>query len=196
MAKAKKAAAKKQASPRKNGGRTKGKLTPQQAQFVVLYVQLGNASEAARQAKYSAKSAGRFAVELLSKPHIQAAIEERRRKLAAQADLTDKEIIRRLGMLATANLKDFLRWDADGVTLKPSDELTPEQAYCLQEVSEKSYRGEKVITFKLVDKVAPLRDLAKIAGLFVNKEVDPAEAVRELARMLGMDPHAMPEVEA
>ncbi|MEZ5825232.1 MAG: terminase small subunit [Geminicoccaceae bacterium] len=56
------------------------KLTQQQQQFVVEYTSglgaIGNASEAARRAGYSERSAAELGRQLLEKPHVRAAIDE------------------------------------------------------------------------------------------------------------------------
>lgn len=56
-------------------------LTEKQKRFIDYYLELGNASEAARQAGYSAKIANRIATENLSKPVIKDAIDARLKEL-------------------------------------------------------------------------------------------------------------------
>ena len=62
------------------------KLTEKQRRFVDYYVETGNASEAARRAGYSEKTAGWTGQENLQKPTIKAAIDARLK------DLEDKRI--------------------------------------------------------------------------------------------------------
>ncbi len=62
------------------------KLTEKQRRFVDYYVETGNASEAARRAGYSEKTAGWIGQENLQKPTIKAAIDARLK------DLEDKRI--------------------------------------------------------------------------------------------------------
>ena len=57
------------------------KLTEKQRRFVDYYVETGNASEAARRAGYSKKTAGWIGQENLQKPTIKAAIDARLREL-------------------------------------------------------------------------------------------------------------------
>lgn len=57
------------------------KLTEKQRRFVDYYVETGNASEAARRAGYSEKTAGWIGQENLQKPTIKAAIDARLREL-------------------------------------------------------------------------------------------------------------------
>lgn len=57
------------------------KLTEKQRRFVDYYVETGNASEAARRAGYSEKTAGWIGQENLQKPTIKAAIDARLKEL-------------------------------------------------------------------------------------------------------------------
>lgn len=69
------------------------KLTPRQRLFVDEYVLCNNASEAARRAGYSEKTAGAIATENLQKPAIRQAIEALRRDNAARLDLTRQDVL-------------------------------------------------------------------------------------------------------
>ena len=62
------------------------KLTEKQKRFIDYYIETGNASEAARRAGYSEKTAGWIGQENLQKPTIKAAIDARLK------DLEDKRI--------------------------------------------------------------------------------------------------------
>lgn len=65
------------------------KLTPKQARFVAAYC--GNATEAAREAGYSTKTAAFIGAENLKKPQISKAIKERRDKRLASLIATREE---------------------------------------------------------------------------------------------------------
>lgn len=53
------------------------KLSEKQKRFADYYIETANASEAARRAGYSEKTANRIGEQNLKKPHIRAAIDER-----------------------------------------------------------------------------------------------------------------------
>ena len=57
------------------------KLTEKQRRFVDYYVETGNATESARRAGYSSKTAEAIGLENLGKPRIKAAIDARLREL-------------------------------------------------------------------------------------------------------------------
>ena len=66
-------------------------LTPKQASFVDAYIETGNASEAARRAGYSPKTAEAMGRENLQKPTIKQAIEARLAEIRSKrtADITE-----------------------------------------------------------------------------------------------------------
>lgn len=69
------------------------KLTPRQRLFVDEYVLCNNASEAARRAGYSERTAGAIATENLQKPAIRQAIAALRSDNAARLDLTRQDVL-------------------------------------------------------------------------------------------------------
>ena len=85
------------------------KLTLKQSRFVDNYVVCGNASEAARKAGYSPKTAGEIGHENLKKPEIRGAIAER----MDEVGITEKRLLQVLdeGLSAT---KSHFRQKTDG----------------------------------------------------------------------------------
>lgn len=73
-----------------------GKLTERQKRFVDFYIKTLNASEAARKAGYSKKTAPRTGAENLQKPQIQAAIQKRLQKLESARIADTKEALEAL----------------------------------------------------------------------------------------------------
>ena len=67
-------------------------LTPRQIRFADEYVLCGNATEAARRAGYSNKTARQIAAENLSKPVVLEAIELRQAENAAQFQITKEDV--------------------------------------------------------------------------------------------------------
>lgn len=60
------------------------KLTEKQERFIDYYIELGNATEAARRAGYSEKTAKETGYENLTKPHIKSEIDKRLKELEDQ----------------------------------------------------------------------------------------------------------------
>lgn len=72
------------------------KLTERQRRFVDYYIQTGNASEAARRAGYSVKTAYSIGEENLRKPEIRQAVERRLKELESHRIAETKEVLEHL----------------------------------------------------------------------------------------------------
>ena len=100
------------------------KLTPKQKKFCEYYIQSGNATDAARKAGYSEKSAEAIGLENLGKPRISAYIAERvadqDKKRVADAD----EVLRFYSAVMRGEVKDQFGLDASlTARLKAGDAL-------------------------------------------------------------------------
>jgi hypothetical protein len=87
------------------------KLNPRQLKFVLAFIELGNATEAACRAGYSPRTAGRIGHELLKKPEIAAEIEKRQArelaKLQERAEVSYQTLLQQLALSAYGNIADF-----------------------------------------------------------------------------------------
>ncbi len=101
------------------------KPNEQQAVFVREYVSNGgNGSKAARLAEYSEKSAGKYAYELLQKPHILVAIHaEQARVIGSEAATLAVGVI--VGLLKDKGAKDSVRLDAAKAALALAGHVAP-----------------------------------------------------------------------
>jgi len=79
-------------------------LVPKQRAFIEEYLQCWNASEAARRAGYSEKTAGSIGHENLKKPEISAEIERR----VAESKMSADEVLVRLADEGRGTLGDFM----------------------------------------------------------------------------------------
>ncbi|WP_302166355.1 terminase small subunit [Mitsuokella multacida] len=82
------------------------KLTEKQRRFVDYYVETGNASEAARRAGYSKKTAGWIGQENLQKPTIKAAVDARLRELEGKRIAKADEVMRFLTSTLRGEVKE------------------------------------------------------------------------------------------
>lgn len=71
-------------------------MTERQKRFVDFYLQTANASEAAKLAGYSARTANRIGTENLSKPVISKAIKERLEQMASERIAQTEEVLEHL----------------------------------------------------------------------------------------------------
>lgn len=99
-------------------------LTRKQQIFVIEYLNCWNASEAARRAGYSKKTAGRIGQENLQKPEITAEIE----RVIAERQIKPTEILERLGQQARGEIGQFFRVTERETDLPlPTEEIVREE---------------------------------------------------------------------
>lgn len=82
------------------------KLTGKQRKFADIYLQLWNATEAAKQAGYSENSAAEIGYENLRKPHIAAYIRARARAQEADTVASEEEVMSFFSATVRGNVKD------------------------------------------------------------------------------------------
>ena len=82
------------------------KLTPKQKAFADYYIELGNATEAARRAGYKGKNLNRIASENLSKLDIKQYIEERLSKIEDARIAKGEEVLQYLTKVMRGEEKD------------------------------------------------------------------------------------------
>lgn len=96
------------------------RLTPKQKAFCDYYIETGNASEAARKAGYSEKTAHRIGQENLQKPAIKQYIAERMEKTASARILDAQEALEILTSIA--------RGEAEEEVITPSGKVVTKRA--------------------------------------------------------------------
>lgn len=99
-------------------------LTPKQKAFADYYIECGNASEAARKAGYSPKTAGAIGEENLKKPEISAYIDERMTQQDASRVASADEVLRFYSSVMRGQEKDAFGLDPSlADRLKAADSL-------------------------------------------------------------------------
>lgn len=148
------------------------KLTPKQSTFVQRYLATLNASQAAREAGYSAQSAGRYAVELLTKPHIQAAISQAMKTHQKRLELDTEFVLRRLMNVAAFDIGEV--FEDDG-SLRPIRDWPGHARELVAGVKTQEIRdGDGVAVgqtreLKLPDRIRALELLGKRLKLWVDR---------------------------
>lgn len=156
-------------------------LNPRQMAFVRHYLDTLNATDAARKAGYSAKSASEHGCELLRNPKIQRAIEA---EVARSVPLLRARVIEETAALAFSNLADYVEFDQGGhsievledgttvvtehprVKVKDSKKLTRRETAAIKKISERvSQSGARTVDFELHAKDASLDRLAKLLNM-------------------------------
>ena len=164
-----------------------GLLNPRQRRFVDEYLVSLNAKQAAIKAGYGGtpESAAQYAVELMKKPHVKAAIQEEVRERSIRTGIDQDLVVKALSRVAFSILTDFVAWDSAGVRVKSSDEIDVNQHPVISELIHNGGRFK----IRMHDKLKALELLGKHLGMFGPKapEVSPGieidtETIR--ARML------------
>lgn len=100
------------------------KLTPKQKDFCEYYLQTGNATEAAKRAGYSEKTAYSIGQENLNKPVISEYIASRRAEMDKTLIADSDEVLRFYSAVMRGEVKDQFGLDASlGDRLKAGDSL-------------------------------------------------------------------------
>jgi len=140
------------------------KLTEKQEAFVREYLIDLNATKAAERAGYSKKTAYSIGQENLKKPEIQTALKEAIENRQKRTEVTQDMVVEQLAKIAFSDLKDFVSWGEDGITLRSSEEV---DGTILQSVSEMMLpKGGAKTEIKLNDKMKALELLGKHLGMF------------------------------
>jgi hypothetical protein len=143
------------------------KLTNKQRVFVEEYLQCWNASEAARRAGYSEKSASVIGHENLRKPEIARAIRARIDEKTMQTD----EILCRLTDIARGDMGEFIQPESLYITLGGA--VANKKTHLIKKIKYVTYTNDdaqtETVEFELYDAHKALMDLAKLRGLVVDK---------------------------
>lgn len=101
------------------------------------------------------------AFRLTTNEGVQNRLAEIMEDAAVVEGITPEKVIRELSNIAFANAGDFFMWDADGVTVKASDQLTKDQLGVVCQVEETRLRGERTIKIRMASKLDALEKLMR-----------------------------------
>jgi phage terminase small subunit len=157
------------------------KLTPRQRLFVHEYLVDLNATQAAKRAEYSKKTAYSQGQRLLKKVEIRKAIDAAIAKRTSKLVMTREEILRELSIIGRSDLKNFFEIDEGGeITAKPFSDMPEGTSRALESIEEirtirESSDGKETnivtdrIKFKTHSKIGALELLGKHQGMFPTK---------------------------
>ena len=132
------------------------KLTPKQKKFCDYYIETGNASEAARRAGYSEKTARAIGQENLTKPAVMAHISERMKNQDRERVASADEVIAFYTAVMRGEVKDQF-----GIEASLSDRLKA---------------GENLM--RRYDKIAPVERTEENSGVIMMPEIGGDEAAK------------------
>jgi len=141
------------------------KLTQKQETFCLKYFELGNASEAARIALYSSKTAAVMGAENLLKPKIQERIQELRQIAEDASVATVLERKQILTEITRGNLLDYQETGADGAWLNIGKDSPHTKA--IAEITSRTNEDNSVITrVKLHNPIQAITELNKMERIY------------------------------
>jgi phage terminase small subunit len=153
-------------------------LTQRQKLFIGAYqANGGNATDAAKQAGYSAHTARSQGQRLLTHVDIAAEIERGCQKRLKAYEITADRVVAELATIGFANMADYMRVGPYGDPILDFSALTRDQAAALVEITVEDFKdgrgkGGRVVRrvkFKLADKRGALVDLGRHLGMFVGR---------------------------
>lgn len=152
-------------------------MTPKKLKFAQRYLIHGNGTEAAKEAKYSPRSAHAQACRLLKDADVKAYIAEKRAAIAKKADVTVERIVEELAKIGFSNLADYVYIDESGNPFLDFKDMPEGAMRAVQEITTEVYvegHGKEAETvkktkFKLHPKIHALELLGKKLGMFVDK---------------------------
>jgi phage terminase small subunit len=145
------------------------KFTSKRNRFVNEYLRDLNQAAAAVRAGYAAKSSSRMARKLMADPTVQVKISEGFARREKRMELSQDEVVRELMKVAFQDMGLFVTWDADGATLKPSDQLPEGSTAVVSEVVSTITEHGSNTRVKLHSKLEALNMLSRHLGMFVER---------------------------
>ena len=143
-------------------------LTQKQKLFVEQYLIDLNATQAARRAGYSKRSAMELGYQLLQKPSVVEAIQDAMQERSRRTQVTQDRVLEELAAIAFANIYDALNTGSGQPTYKEMDELPADLQKAIFEIAcAPSEDGSTRITrLKLACKMKALTLIAQHLGMF------------------------------
>jgi len=138
---------------------------------VIEYLVDANATRAAIRAGYSPRGAEVQGHRLLRNAKVAAAIRVGQAEQAGRAQVTAERVRQELARIAFADLRDYATWGPEGLRLNASNALGRDQSAAIVRVHEARHRGDRSVTVRLHGKLAALNALAKVLGLFDQRQV-------------------------
>lgn len=161
-------------------------LTPKQERFCQEYLVDLNGTQAAIRAGYSPKTANEIAAENLAKPSIVARVAELQAERATRTQVTADRVVRELARIAFLDPRRVMAWGPDGVTLRPADELDPDDAAAVRAASQTVTQHGGTIKLELAPKIDALRLLGDHLGMW-KAPASNGDPVGELLRQALQD---------
>ena len=160
-------------------------LNERQARFVAEYLVDLNATQAAIRAGYSAATASQIGARLVANVKVAAAIAAAQAERSKRTKVTADRVVLELARVAFGDPRRVMSWGPEGVKLRPSAELTDEEAAIVAEASQTVTEAGGTIRLKVCDKLGALRLLAQHLGM-LGEKVDLRATVSAAPELAGL----------
>lgn len=159
-------------------------LRKQLERFAQEFVKHLNATQAAKDAGYSKKTARQKGSQLLSKVNVQARIAELNKDRVKRTKVSQDHVITELSSIAFSDISNFLHWESDGkIVVVSSDQLNALKKGFTRQIESISRKKDGTFEIKLHPKLPALRLLAEH-----TKVVDPTQTqIRKVYFNIEMD---------
>lgn len=158
-------------------GTKEKKLTPRQARFVSEYLLDLNATQAAKRAGFSVRTAKAAGSRLLTFVAVAAAISEGKKQTEAKTGITRERVLAELELLAFSDVSHYLVSDAGNVDLAagaPNGAMRAISAIKRRVTTDSEGGVTRETEVRLWNKPEPLKLAGKHVGLFIDKNEEPA----------------------
>lgn len=156
------------------------KLTTKQQRFIKEYLISGNATQAAKLAGYSEKTAYRTGADNLKKPQIVQAIANGQKRVSDKLDIKLEDVVAELLKLAMSNMDDYAEVQPDGSAVVDLNDLSRDQMAAITELTSEVYseghgdaaRDVKRTKIKLGSKEGALDKLMRHLGGYSKDKLE------------------------
>jgi phage terminase small subunit len=167
--------------------RRRTEINPLEERFALAYLVTGSAAEAARGAGLKGARANVSGPRMLQRPLVAAFIEAERAASIARTRIDVDRVKREFARIAFTDIGDIAEWDEEGVVLKPSAAISPDDRAAIAQLKVKPGKAGLKATIKLHSKQRALDSLARLLGLYGKKPfvtVDHAADTRDANEIL------------
>jgi phage terminase small subunit len=154
-------------------------LSDAQEAFCQHYRVHFNATEAAKAAGYSARTAAAQASRLLRNVKVRARLAQLALATSERLELEAENVLREAMLVAFADIGNFVTWGEAGVTLVDVGDLPPGASRCVAEVSETVTRHGGTKRIKMHDKLAALDMLFRHLALYRDPGLSEPDRPRQ-----------------
>ena len=128
-----------------------------------------NGTEAAKAAGYSDKTATVQASTLLGNPNVVTLTGHYIALAAQQTEIDTVQVLKELGRVGFSNIKDFVKWKGNVLTVKDSDDIPSHLTACIQEITKTEGPYGTTIKIKLYSKLDALGKIGQYLKMFSDK---------------------------